>query len=302
MPSYCTVCGVKLTSENKISYRPSSCRDCELERKRLYSLKRRQKKAQQDDEAPKTAKAKETDKKSTTVKAKAKTSSAKKPVEKVKEVIAETVKSVKSATKKPAVEAKAAVKEKEVAKKDTKTKVAETATKAPAKKTTTKKAETATKPAKATKTATETKKVEASAKSAKKPAAKKVEKKKMIDVDTISSVPDSVKSSAKLKVKKRRLNQQKASIVDTKLQKILRSSTSTTVDPEVFGLDRKDLEEEDLLRAPTETPWESASFKVVNGSYIDHGVEDDPESRGPSPEEIKDIIERIRIEHKTRRT
>jgi predicted DsbA family dithiol-disulfide isomerase len=41
MPNYCTVCGVKLTAKNKISYRPSSCRDCELERKRLYSLKRK---------------------------------------------------------------------------------------------------------------------------------------------------------------------------------------------------------------------------------------------------------------------
>ena len=41
MPNYCTVCGVKLTAKNRISYRPSSCRDCELERKRLYSLKRK---------------------------------------------------------------------------------------------------------------------------------------------------------------------------------------------------------------------------------------------------------------------
>ena len=50
MPSYCTVCGVKLTAKNRISYRPSSCRDCELERKRLYSLKRKLQKEQEKEQ------------------------------------------------------------------------------------------------------------------------------------------------------------------------------------------------------------------------------------------------------------
>ena len=41
MHSNCTVCGVKLNNKNRVEYRPNSCRDCELERKRLYSLKRK---------------------------------------------------------------------------------------------------------------------------------------------------------------------------------------------------------------------------------------------------------------------
>ena len=37
MADYCKVCGIKLSSKNTVDYRPGSCRDCELERKRLYS-------------------------------------------------------------------------------------------------------------------------------------------------------------------------------------------------------------------------------------------------------------------------
>ena len=69
----------------------------------------------------------------------------------------------------------------------------------------------------------------------------------------------------------------------------------------IFALG-KELSEDDLLRAPSETPWDSSSFKIVNGSFVEHGVEDQEESRGPSPEEIKNIIEKIRLEHKTRRS
>jgi DNA repair exonuclease SbcCD ATPase subunit len=37
MAEYCKVCGVGLKASNTVDYRPGSCRDCELERKKLYS-------------------------------------------------------------------------------------------------------------------------------------------------------------------------------------------------------------------------------------------------------------------------
>ena len=37
MAEYCKVCGVGLKAGNTVDYRPGSCRDCELERKKLYS-------------------------------------------------------------------------------------------------------------------------------------------------------------------------------------------------------------------------------------------------------------------------
>ncbi len=37
MAEYCKVCGIGLKASNTVDYRPGSCRDCELERKKLYS-------------------------------------------------------------------------------------------------------------------------------------------------------------------------------------------------------------------------------------------------------------------------
>ncbi len=37
MAEYCKVCGIPLKASNTVDYRPGSCRDCELERKKLYS-------------------------------------------------------------------------------------------------------------------------------------------------------------------------------------------------------------------------------------------------------------------------
>ncbi|OGI20466.1 MAG: hypothetical protein A3B68_02990 [Candidatus Melainabacteria bacterium RIFCSPHIGHO2_02_FULL_34_12] len=37
MAEFCKVCGIKLSTKNTVDYRPGSCRDCELERKKLYS-------------------------------------------------------------------------------------------------------------------------------------------------------------------------------------------------------------------------------------------------------------------------
>ena len=37
MAEFCKVCGIPLKASNTVDYRPGSCRDCELERKKLYS-------------------------------------------------------------------------------------------------------------------------------------------------------------------------------------------------------------------------------------------------------------------------
>ncbi len=37
MAEFCKVCGIGLKASNTVDYRPGSCRDCELERKKLYS-------------------------------------------------------------------------------------------------------------------------------------------------------------------------------------------------------------------------------------------------------------------------
>ena len=37
MAEFCKVCGIILKAINTVDYRPGSCRDCELERKKLYS-------------------------------------------------------------------------------------------------------------------------------------------------------------------------------------------------------------------------------------------------------------------------
>ena len=112
-------------------------------------------------------------------------------------------------------------------------------------------------------------------------------------------LPDYIKEQAKTKVKKRRLKSmpggKRNASASSKKDKSL---SSLPKDPDIFSLKSDDGE---LLRAPSETPWKVNSFKVVNGSFVDHGPEDSEESKGPSPEEIQAIIEKIRLEHKTRR-
>jgi hypothetical protein len=111
-------------------------------------------------------------------------------------------------------------------------------------------------------------------------------------------IPSYIKEAAKIKVKKRRLG--KLPSVKSKNVSSLNSDSQSEDVSSVFALG-KNLTEEDLLRAPSNTPWESSSFKIVDGSFVEHGAEDQDEAKGPSPEEIKNIIEKIRLEHKTRR-
>ena len=65
MAEYCKVCGVGLKASNTVDYRPGSCRDCELERKKLYSgmsvdfsYSRASKKSKKSKKAAKKTKAK----------------------------------------------------------------------------------------------------------------------------------------------------------------------------------------------------------------------------------------------------
>ena len=111
-------------------------------------------------------------------------------------------------------------------------------------------------------------------------------------------IPSYIKEAAKTKVKKRRLG--KLPSLRSKNNSILSSDSQSEDVSSVFALGQN-LTEEDLLRAPSNTPWESSSFKIVDGSFVEHGAEDQDEAKGPSPEEIKNIIEKIRLEHKTRR-
>lgn len=332
MPSYCTVCGVKLTAKNRISYRPSSCRDCELERKRLYSLKRKLQKEQEN--AAKGAKTTKTkakeEKKSTKTKVVKGTSATKaKIVTKVPTKAKAAAKSTAttrakrstskaSTTKTTAAKTKSAAVKKEVKvkvkvkaktkttnkeiKAKTTTKAKATAVKAKAaeeketKAKTTKAKAKAKEPTKTTATKKEETKVKESKASAKYKAVEKTEKK---EANPFVALPSYIKDSAKIKVKKRRLSKDKKS--SSTSAKELPSLSSEGDASHIFSLG-KELSEDDLLRAPSETPWDSSSFKIVNGSFVEHGVEDQEESRGPSPEEIKNIIEKIRLEHKTRRS
>jgi hypothetical protein len=311
MPNYCTVCGVKLTAKNKISYRPSSCRDCELERKRLYSLKRKI----QNELEEKSSKAVKP-----ATKAVKPTSKAAKPASQAPKPTSKTTKEVvvvkPKATK---VEESKSTKAKKTPETKNKKIAQPVVIEAKAK---TVKLEK--KPADKKKPINSSAKVVAITKAESSTAKKKTVKgAKEEDIDesgliedpdieiietpvAIKSKPGSapivipsyIKEAAKIKVKKRRLG--KLPAVRSKNISSLNSDSQSEDVSSVFALG-KNLTEEDLLRAPSNTPWESSSFKIVDGSFVEHGAEDQDEAKGPSPEEIKNIIEKIRLEHKTRR-
>jgi hypothetical protein len=311
MPNYCTVCGVKLTAKNKISYRPSSCRDCELERKRLYSLKRKI----QNELEEKSSKA---------VKP---ASKAVKPTSKAVKPASNVVKPASKTTKEVVV-VKPKVTKVEESKSTKAKKTPETKNKKIAQpvvieeKAKTVKLEK--KPADKKKPINSSAKVvaitKAESSTAKKKIAKGVKDEDIdesgliedSDIETVETpvvvkaksgsapivIPSYIKEAAKIKVKKRRLG--KLPSVKSKNVSSLNSDSQSEDVSSVFALG-KNLTEEDLLRAPSNTPWESSSFKIVDGSFVEHGAEDQDEAKGPSPEEIKNIIEKIRLEHKTRR-
>ena len=307
MPNYCTVCGVKLTAKNKISYRPSSCRDCELERKRLYSLKR---KIQNELEEKASKAAKPANKAS--VKAVKPTSKVVKPTSKAtKEVVLKpkvtNVEESKSTKAKKTPETKNKKIQQPVVI-EPKAKTVKLEKKLTAKK---KPTNSSTKVVAITKA----KYLTAKKKIAKGVKDEDIDESGLIedsDIETVETpvvvkaksgsapivIPSYIKEAAKIKVKKRRLG--KLPSVKSKNVSSLNSDSQSEDVSSVFALG-KNLTEEDLLRAPSNTPWESSSFKIVDGSFVEHGAEDQDEAKGPSPEEIKNIIEKIRLEHKTRR-
>ncbi len=304
MPNYCTVCGVKLTAKNKISYRPSSCRDCELERKRLYSLKRKIQNELEEKASKAASKASVKGVKPTSKVVKPTSKATKEVVLKPKVTKVEESKSTK-AKKTPETKNKK-IQQPIVIEPKAKTVKLE-------KKLTTKKKPTNS----STKVVAITK---AESLTAKKKIAKGVKDEDIdesgliedSDIEIVETpvvvkaksgsapivIPSYIKEAAKIKVKKRRLG--KLPSVKSKNVSSLNSDSQSEDVSSVFALG-KNLTEEDLLRAPSNTPWESSSFKIVDGSFVEHGAEDQDEAKGPSPEEIKNIIEKIRLEHKTRR-
>jgi hypothetical protein len=307
MPNYCTVCGVKLTAKNKISYRPSSCRDCELERKRLYSLKRKI----QNELEEKASKA---------VKPASKASV--KAVKPTSKVVKSTTKATKEVVLKPKVtkvEESKSTKAKKTP--ETKNKKIQQPVAIEPKAKTVKLEKKLTAKKKPTNSSTKVVAItKAESLTPKKKIAKGVkdediDESELIedsDIETVETpivikaksgsapivIPNYIKEAAKIKVKKRRLG--KLPSVKSKNVSSLNSDSQSEDVSSVFALG-KNLTEEDLLRAPSNTPWESSSFKIVDGSFVEHGAEDQDEAKGPSPEEIKNIIEKIRLEHKTRR-
>jgi hypothetical protein len=307
MPNYCTVCGVKLTAKNKISYRPSSCRDCELERKRLYSLKRKI----QNELEEKASKA---------VKPASKASV--KAVKPTSKVVKPTTKATKEVVLKPKVtkvEKSKSTKAKKTP--ETKNKEIQQPVVIEPKAKTVKLEKKVTAKKKPTNSSTKVVAItKAESLTAKKKTAKGVKDEDIdesgliedSDIETVETpvvvkaksgsapivIPSYIKEAAKIKVKKRRLG--KLPSVKSKNVSSLNSDSQSEDVSSVFALG-KNLTEEDLLRAPSNTPWESSSFKIVDGSFVEHGAEDQDEAKGPSPEEIKNIIEKIRLEHKTRR-
>ena len=307
MPNYCTVCGVKLTAKNKISYRPSSCRDCELERKRLYSLKRKI----QNELEEKASKA-----------AKPASKASVKAVKPTSKVVKPTSKATKEVVLKPKVtkvEESKSTKAKKTP--ETKNKKIQQPVVIEPKAKTVKLEKKLTAKKKPTNSSTKVVAItKAESLTAKKKIAKGVKDEDIdesgliedSDIETVETpvvvkaksgsapivIPSYIKEAAKIRVKKRRLG--KLPSVKSKNVSSLNSDSQSEDVSSVFALG-KNLTEEDLLRAPSNTPWESSSFKIVDGSFVEHGAEDQDEAKGPSPEEIKNIIEKIRLEHKTRR-
>ena len=118
----------------------------------------------------------------------------------------------------------------------------------------------------------------------------------------IVDLPDYVFKNSTATVKKRRLSDfrtaKKEQIIDGDAghNKISAESSfaSTPFNPNE-GFDGE------VLRAPSDTPWEGNNFKIVGGSFVSNTEDDTEESRGPTEDEVKAIIERIRQEHNTKK-
>lgn len=332
---YCTICGIKITAKNRISYRPNSCRDCELERKRLYSLKKRSTSTKSASKAT-TIK---TTKKKTAVKSKVKAT--KKPtldkekLRKQKEREREKLKKEREKEKlrkerereklkkerereklrKERERDKAKkLKEKEKLQKQKereklrkqkereRDKVRKQKEKEKLRKEKERERERLRKEKEEEKLRKLKEKEEAKKAKEEERKAKKKAKKRAQSLNLITAIPDYILNQKSAKVKKRTLADKRASA-----KQIVKSDGNIIEEVDKGDIPRDERfnpyhDSGEILRAPSDTPWEGANFKVVEGSFLSHTEQDSLETKGPSEEEVKQIIEKIRLEHKTRKS
>ncbi len=356
--SVCTVCGVKLTAKNKISYRPNSCRDCELERKRLYSLKRKEDNQKRSKSTSKTVAPKKT--KKTSVKAKpAKkvlVKSKKAPIKKVvsktkakdqekREREREKLRLQKEREREKLVkqrererlqkerererivkqrereklqrekdhqrELQRREREKEELKKDRereksfklkeKQRLKEELKKDREQKRLERENEKEQKRLEREREKEQKKFEKEEAKRiADEDKKEKARRKKLLDMNIITDVPDYALAATSSKVKARRFGKKisnRTQIVEADKAALENAKASKLVVP----FNPQDGVTGEILRAPSDTPWEGSNFKIVGGTFVNHTDNDVEESRGPTEDEVKAIIERIRLEHKTRK-
>ena len=360
----CTVCGVKLNTKNRVSYRPNSCRDCELERKRLYSLKR---KSDQNKRAKANGKAKPKAKPAPKLKSKAKSvktskklvakKTSKKPVKKLdtkaiaaknkeKERLAKEREKLRIQKEKERIrlqkerERERILREKErirlqkerdkerIQKEKEREKLRKEKEKEKLLKLKAKEQEKLDKVKqkeqlklskeaereekrrakeeeregkKREKEEAKRKKQEEKDKRAQEKAEKE-RKKKLLDMNIITDIPDYIVSSSTVKVKKRRLGKPSKALKNSQIIQAP-SSGGSTLNPEKVVAPFNPAAEDtgEILRAPSDTPWEGSNFKIVGGSFVSNTENEEDENKGPSEDEVKAIIERIRLEHKTRK-
>jgi hypothetical protein len=121
-------------------------------------------------------------------------------------------------------------------------------------------------------------------------------------MNIITDIPDYIVSSSTVKVKKRRLGKPSKALKNSQIIQASNSSSSNLNPAKVVAPFNPSAEDAgEILRAPSDTPWESSNFKIVGGTFVSNTENDEDETKGPSEEEVKAIIERIRLEHKTRK-
>ncbi len=355
--SVCTVCGVKLTAKNKISYRPNSCRDCELERKRLYSLKRKednQKRSKSTSKSVASKKAKKTSVKAKPKKAlvKSKKAPAKKILSKTRakdqqkrerereklrlqkererekllkqrererlqkerereRILKQREREKLQREKEHQRELQRREREKEQLKKDRereklfklkeKQRLKEELKKDREQKRLERENEKEQKRLEREREKEQKRFEKEEAKRiADEDKKEKARRKKLLDMNIITDVPDYALAATSSKVKTRRFGKKisnKAQIVEADKTALEDAKASKLVVP----FNPRDGVTGEILRAPSDTPWEGSNFKIVGGTFVNHTDNDVEESRGPTEDEVKAIIERIRLEHKTRK-
>lgn len=349
--TFCTVCGVKLTPKNRISYRPNSCRDCELERKRLYSLKRKEDNKKRTKSSGKVA-AKTSKLSKSKVKSKPvvkKSLKAAKPKLKSKEQIKREKERERLRLQKER-ERERLLKERErenlrrekererlrlqkerekdrLLKERERERLRREKEKEQLKKEKEKEKLNKEKEKEQLKVLKEREREEKRRDKEKEKEQKRLEKeadkerkrhekeeikrkaeeerkekarrKKLLEMNIITDVPDYALNATSFKVKPRRFGnkaQKKSQIVEAQDVAVVTEGSVAKHSP--FN---PQTDQGEVFRAPSDTPWEGSNFKIVDGVFVAHTDNDAEESRGPSEDEVKAIIERIRLEHKNRK-